>query len=71
MGEGHQVSREVGGAELVVCVLVCLERSWNMWTPGFGVEERTGHRTPATEAHKQVGGAGMAVWIGGAWTWVC
>ena len=30
-----------------------LERSWNMWIPGFGVEERTGQRAPTTEAHKQ------------------
>jgi len=33
-----------------------LERTWNMWIPGFGSEDiRPYKKAPATEAHKQVG----------------
>ena len=48
------------GRELTVLCL-CVERSWNMWIPGFGVEERAGQRAPTTEAHKQVGGSRWTV----------
>jgi len=35
-------------------VQIVLERSWNMWIPGFGTEEiRPYKRSATTEAHKQ------------------
>lgn len=33
-----------------------LERNWNMWIPGFGMEDLKPYKkASATEAHKQVG----------------
>ena len=50
-----------GGGKVTDLLCVWVERSWNMWIPGFGVEERAGQRAPTTEAHKQVGGSRWTV----------
>ncbi|XP_076317203.1 transcription initiation factor TFIID subunit 12-like isoform X2 [Tachypleus tridentatus] len=34
-------------------VQLTLEKNWNMWIPGFGVEERPYKRSATTESHKQ------------------
>jgi hypothetical protein len=38
----------------VRCVGSLPERSWNMWIPGYGVDDKAPKKSLTTEAHRQV-----------------